>query len=136
MVFWICLVIFIIGIILWKAEYSDSLEVIGFIATLCSGFALAVMITFLASTYSEIDAKVEQAQETYKALTYKVESGACRDDFGLLNKEVIDEIQAWNEDIIYKQKMNDNFWFGIFYPSAYDQFETIDYERYGIEKGE
>lgn len=138
MVFWICFAAFITGAVLLMIGYyiNYSLETIGIGVTVGSGFVLAVMVIFLADTYSEIDAKIEQAQETYKALTYKVESGACRDDFGLLNKEVIDEIQDWNEDIICKQKMHDNFWFGIFYPGAYDQFETIDYERYGREKGD
>ena len=62
-----------------------------------------------------------------------MESGACRDEFGLLNKEVIDEIQSWNESIIYNQKMQNDFWVGVFCPNVYDQFETIDYEKYGRE---
>ena len=83
--------------------------------------------------YIGIYARVEQSKETFDAITYKVESGACRDEFGLLNKEVIDEIQSWNESIIYNQKMQNDFWVGVFYPNVYDQFETIDYEKYGRE---
>ena len=91
------------------------------------------MLVVLPYMYIGIDARVEQLKENYKAITYKVESGACRDEFGLLNKEVIDEIQSWNKSVIYNQKMQNDFWVGIFYPDVYDQFKTIDYEKYGRE---
>ena len=150
MLFWLCLIILIIGIGLivigcidWDYKKNklfdflygndDTLKFIGGITTFISGFIMVIMITILCCMYIGIDARVEQSKETFDAITYKVESGACRDEFGLLNKEVIDEIQSWNESIIYNQKMQNDFWVGVFYPNVYDQFETIDYEKYGRE---
>ena len=150
MIFWLCLAILIIGIglivigcIKWDYKKNklfdflydndDILRFIGGITTFISGFVMIIMITILCCMYIGIDARVEQSKETFDAITYKVKSGACRDEFGLLNKEVIDEIQSWNEIVIYNQKMQNDFWVGIFYPNVYDQFETIDYEKYGRE---
>ena len=150
MLFWLCLVILIIGIglivagcINWNYKKNklfnflydndEILKLIGGIITFISGFVIAIMLVVLPCMYIGIDARVEQLKENYKAITYKVESGACRDEFGLLNKEVIDEIQSWNKSVIYNQKMQNDFWVGIFYPDVYDQFETIDYEKYGRE---
>ena len=59
---------------------------------------------------------------------YKAETESYYDEFGLLNKDVIDEIQKWNEDLIFNQEMQDNFWLGIYIPNIYDEFETIDYK--------
>ena len=150
MLFWLCLVILIIGIglivagcINWNYKKNklfnflydndEILKLIGGIITFISGFVIAIMLVVLPYMYIGIDARVEQLKENYKAITYKVESGACRDEFGLLNKEVIDEIQSWNKSVIYNQKMQNDFWVGVFYPDVYDQFETIDYEKYGRE---
>ena len=150
MIFWLCLAILIIGIGLIVIGYIDwdyeknklfdflydndnTLKLIGCIITFISGFIMIIMITILCCMYIGIDARVKQSKETFDAITYKVESGVCRDEFGLLNKEVIDEIQSWNESIIYNQKMQNDFWVGVFYPNVYDQFETIDYEKYGRE---
>ena len=91
------------------------------------------MIIVFACNYIGVNAQVESNKERYNAITYKVESGACRDEFGLLNKEVIDEIQDWNEDVIYYKNIQKDFWVGIFIPNVYDQFETIDYTKYGRE---
>ena len=150
MLFWLCLVILIIGIGLIVAgcinwtykknklfnflyDNDEILKLIGGIITFISGFVIAIMLVVLPCMYIGIGARVEQLKENYKAITYKVESGACRDEFGLLNKEVIDEIQSWNKSVIYNQKMQNDFWVGIFYPDVYDQFKTIDYEKYGRE---
>ena len=156
MLFWLCLIILIIGIALiiignieWynplhepKAGiklkkflyYNNGLfKCYGWITTLISGFIMLIMIVCITSVYIQANARVEKLKETYNALTYKVESDACRDEFGLLNKEIIDEIQEWNEDITYSKNIQRNFWIGIFIPNVYDQFETIDYTKYGRE---
>ena len=92
------------------------------------------MLFFIIGAHINLDAQIEQNKERYKALEYKVTSGACRDELGLLSKEVIDEVQEWNEDIKYCQEAQDDFWVGIFHPNIFDQFETIDYEKYNTGK--
>ena len=77
-----------------------------------------------------VEAKLEMNRECYNALTYKMESTTCRDEFGFLSKEVIDEVQEWNQDVKYIQAAQDDFWVGIFHPNVFDEFETIDYESY------
>ena len=84
----------------------------------------------LLITQTNITATRQANAEKYKALTYKLENEACRDQFGLLNKEIIDEVQRWNVKVTYYKAMEDNFWVGIYYPDVYGDLGTIDYETY------
>lgn len=152
MLFYLCLIILIIGIGLivvgemdWYATRNDNklrrflygndntIKNSGRITIAVSITIIVIMIIVFACNYIGVNAQVERNKERYNAITYKVESGACRDEFGLLNKEVIDEIQDWNENITYYKNFQKDFWVGIFVPNVYDQFETIDYTKYGRE---
>lgn len=144
MLLWIFVIILVISIALivianseWVTDNNDfvnnnddTIGMIGLIASGVSGILIICMVAVLFYQYTNADAVGEQNKETYRAIKYKVTSDACRDEFGLLSKSVIDEVQAWNGSIRYYQSMQDNFWFGIFYPDIYDQLETIDYDGY------
>lgn len=153
MVFWIVLILMVLGIALIVAvskigdKYSyqkeDNNKIVeclyyhdepfiftgGAIAVI-SGIVAFIMLIIIISAHCGINAQVQSWRETYTALTYKLESGACRDEFGLLSKEIIDEVQNWNEDVVYNQNIQRDFWVGIFFPNVFDEFETIDYQRY------
>lgn len=127
MLFWSFIILFVIGIIL---DRVFEFKLLGeFIATL-SGFAVIVSLLLIIVGYTTMDSYLEKQREQYKAITYKIESYACRDEFGLLNKEIIDEIQEWNENVVFDQSIQDNFWVGIYFPNVLDEFETIDYESF------
>ena len=127
MLFWLFIILFVVGIILYKVF---EFELLGELVTAISGFAVLISLFLIIGEYTTMDSYLEKNREQYKAITYKIESDACRDEFGLINKEVIDEIQEWNKDIIFYQNMQDNFWLGIYYPNVFDEFETIDYESF------
>jgi hypothetical protein len=151
MLFWLFIIILIIGIGLvilskkmddyyYKRDAKEKLKEIcanddivrgiGIASISISSIVLVIMILVLCCSYIGVDAYIEEKKETYKAIEYKFTSDACDDKFGLISKTVIDEVQNWNEYIKYRQKIQDDFWIGIFYPNIYDQFETINYENY------
>lgn len=137
MLFWLFVIILVVGIGFIVAGYKFSpyaydghFIIAGTCIVIVSSIVLIVMMFIIGSNHINIDATIEKNKETQKAIEYKVTSGACRDEFGLLSKEVIDEVQKWNEDIRYCQRAQDDFWVGIFYLNIYDQFEIIDYEKY------
>lgn len=147
MLFWLFVIIGLVGVGLtvvgvrnWDSEkhhflwlYDSKIAGTGIVTMVIAGFAILISLLCMCGTYIGIDAYVAENYERYAALTYKMESGACRDELGLLSKEVIDEIQEWNEDIKYYQNIQDDFWMGIYYPNIYDQFKTIDYNTYNRE---
>jgi hypothetical protein len=136
MLFWLCIIIFVVSIILGvisSRECWDGLEMCSILCALLTGITVLIMSIFLCVEYSTVDANIAKNEELYKAITYKVESEACKDEFGLLSKEVIDEVQEWNKDVLYYQSIQNNFWLGIFYPDVFDQFETIDYTKYSTQ---
>lgn len=109
------------------------LDIIGGIATLCltifsiaSGTSIILYITDQCSK----DAILEQHKETYSAIMYKIESEQVKDDFNLLSKEIIDEVQAYNESYSRTKEYNKNFWIGIFNSDTYEGLEKIDYSLY------
>lgn len=135
----ICVGLIVVGNMEWdykknKFLYykSDNIAFAGVITSVISGVILLTMLIFIIISHTNVEANLERNREIYDALTYKMESTTCRDEFGFLSKEVIDEVQEWNKDVRYYQSAQDDFWVGIFYPNAYDEFETIDYETYNV----
>lgn len=108
---------------------SDSLTLITGI--LIGIFSVIVLITTIRISSNYIRAEADKAmnQELYNSLIYKAETESIRDDFGIVNKEYIDEVQNWNTNLVNYQTITHNFWIGIFYPDWYDEFETIDLEK-------
>ena len=41
-------------------------------------------------------------------------------------KELMSEIQKWNEDLARHKALQNDFWVGIFIPDIFDQFEFIE----------
>ena len=129
MVFWIFVILLVVGILV--AIFGDyGWDDFGSVVAIISGIITIGLLIIIIYNRATINADLEKQKETYKAIVYKVESDACKDELGLLSKEVIDEVQTWNETIIYKKNIQDNFWIGIFIPNVYDEFEIIDYENY------
>ena len=129
MLFWLFVILFAVGMILQKV-FDEFLYGFGLFISILSGLAVMVSLFLIIAEYASINPSLERAREQYKAITYKIESNACRDEFGLLNKEVIDEIQEWNKDVRFYQNIQNNFWLGIYYPNVFDEFETIEYESF------
>lgn len=130
MLFWLFAVLLIIGIVLHYVFEFEFLGYFGDIIAVLSGLTVIISLFLIIGEYTTIDSYLEKSREQYKAITYKMESDTCRDEFGLLNKEVIDEIQEWNKDVVFNQSIQDNFWVGIYFPNVFDEFETIEYESF------
>lgn len=147
MIFWIFMILLCVGIGLWVVGTrkwnsdkhpwlyynDDTIDIIGFALTIVMVVVLLIMGTFIFIEHNESESKLAILREREIALTYKLESGSCRDEFGLLSKSVIDEIQNWNEECVRLKNLQNNFWTGIFYADIYDEFEPIDYYKYKIE---
>lgn len=93
-------------------------------------FLLSILYLFILLFHCEAPKDKAVLEEEYKAITYKLESENCRDEFGMLNKEIVDEIQEWNEKVITGKAEKKNALYGLLIPDIYSDFETIDYEEF------
>lgn len=111
------------GIIPWDWSWLGA-------TLIAFGVAFLMFMTISAGVIGITADAMEAANtERYEALMYKIESGVCYDDFGLLNKEIIDDIQAWNEDLARNKMLEQDKWIGAFYPNIYSDFDFIEYEK-------
>jgi uncharacterized membrane protein required for colicin V production len=124
------IVIFIILIIVAIILKSYDWEFIGIILGFLSGIGLITSLLCMFYMYTTSNTQIEVYKETYKAIEYKITSETCKDEFGLLSKEIVDDIQEWNENITLYKQLNNNIWLNIFIPNAYEQFELIEYTEY------
>ena len=85
-----------------------------------------VMGIGMICTYIEVDGFVESANARYESLIYQYENDFYENGNGLAKKQLVSEIQKWNEDLAYRKAVQRNFWTGIFYPNVYDQFSFIE----------
>lgn len=112
---------------LWEHRYGceAAFGVLTAVVSIAFGFSLIVLC------YNYINAPAEQAmsKEIYNSLIYKSETEAIRDDFGIINKEYIDEVQVWNVNVVQKKVLTNNFWVGVYYPNWYNELETIDLDN-------
>ena len=150
MIFWIFVLLFIVSMVTLfvtekicdkyekgKSKFNDFvywhdesiIYTFGAFAVISSILAILMFISVVIAQISAdgCKAKYEQA---YSALIYKSQTESIRDEFGIVNKEYIDEVQAWNAWLSKCKAYSNDFWIGIFYPKKiYQDLELINLEE-------
>lgn len=103
-------------------DYSGPFLVIAII-----GFIVAIiMLIVIIIENTNVDAYVAENQMRYEMLVYQYENDIYDNDNDLGKRDLMEDIQEWNEDLAYYREAQDDFWVGIFHPNVYDQFEFIE----------
>lgn len=108
------------------SHYSDICMWIGLFGGICTGFTTFIMLIIIIINTTIYDGTKNAIDEQYKSLMYKSQTEACRDEFGIVDKEYIDEVQNWNMNVVKYKSYSHNLWIGIFYPNYFDTYKTID----------
>lgn len=126
MLFWIIWVVFIVGVV-WSIKDFRS-----FGATLLFLFGLMLNIiscfVFIYWNF-DADARIVKYQTRYDMLVYQYENDIYNNDNDLGKRNLIIDIQKWNEDLSYYRNLQDDLWVGIYIPNIYDQFEFISLDK-------
>lgn len=130
MLFWLFVIVLIIGIVcVALEELFEWIDMVGGIIITIASVAILASGIIMIDTYGNVEANIAENNQTYESLTYQLENNLYDNDNDVGKKELYSEIQEWNEDLAYYQNIQDNFWFGIYYPNIYNQFEFIDYQQ-------
>lgn len=128
MLFWLVvlsIVVFLGLAVYLKKRFGDHsgpflvIAIIGFIVAI-------IMLVVIIVENTNVDAYVAENQMRYEMLVYQYENDIYDNDNDLGKRDLMEDIQEWNEDLAYYREAQDDFWVGIFHPNVYDQFEFIE----------
>lgn len=129
MLFWMTIIVMILGLILSEILFEHNFEISCTISGVISGLAtiaLLIEIIVLAVNYTSVDGYVQKMNVRHDMLVYQYENDIYDNDNDLGKRELIEDIQNWNEDLASRKENQDDAWIGIFIPDIYDQFEFIE----------
>lgn len=132
MVFWLVVAALVISIIviMFRGKINDDYYIIVDVSEVIS-VVLGVVILFMTVAICignfGADAKAAKYKERYDSLVYQYENEIYCDDNVVY--DLLTDICEYNEDLVYYQEIQDDFWIGIFYPNIFDQFELIELDE-------
>ena len=129
MIFWLALIAFVVFLVL-AIIFADSWDfdwigMFSAVLTFASGIAAAIMLIVIIVNNVGVEASIEANKQRYESLIYQAENNLYENDNDLGKKELVNQIQKWNEDLAKGKALQDDFWVGIFIPDIYDEFEFI-----------
>lgn len=129
MLFWIFIIVMIGGAIWYfidsnRCDYSN-LPIIPLVA---GCFCVLLSLIVMAFNHINVDGYVEQMNTRHDMLVYQYENDIYENDNDLGKRELMSDIQDWNEDLARQREAQDDLWIGIYVPNIYDQFEFIELE--------
>lgn len=125
MLFWIFMISLIIGVMMLSTVRDSHIAMAASILGI-GLFGVIISVASLCINYIGIDGDVERNQVRYDSLMYQYENCLYDNDNDVGKKELMSEIQSWNEDLAWYKTMQRNPWVGIYIPNVYDQFDFIE----------
>ena len=115
----------------YGARYNVLLGFGGTLLVVASFLVIAAIVIgiIILVENSGTDAKMEDLKQKGEILEYQVKNDLYdnNNDFG--KKELYSEIEDYNSTVVKGKAMQNDFWYGIFYPDIYDHLEPIDYKK-------
>ena len=122
MLFWTFVIIIIAGFVLFTFDWEN----LGITISVIGIFGIIASIVVLAINYIGIDGYIARMNTRYETLVYQYENDIYDNDNDLGKRELMVDIQNWNEDLSSRRERQRDFWIGIYIPNIYDQFEFIE----------
>ena len=122
MLFWTFVIIIIAGFVL----FTFDLENLGITISVIGIFGIIASVVVLAINYIGIDGYIARMNTRYETLVYQYENDIYDNDNDLGKRELMVDIQNWNEDLSSRRERQRDFWIGIYIPNIYDQFKFIE----------
>ena len=128
MIFWLCVlsIVVCLGLATYVKKRFCKYSWLFLAIALISLIVTLVMLIDIISSHTNVDAYVAENQMRYEMLVYQYENDIYDNDNDLGKRDLMEDIQEWNEDLAYYREAQDDFWVGIFHPNVYDQFEFIE----------
>ena len=129
MLFWMTIIAMILGLLLFEILFEHDFEISCVISGVISGLsaiALLIEIIVLAVNYIGVNGHIQKMNVRHDMLVYQYENDIYDNDNDLGKRELIEDIQNWNEDLASLKENQDDTWIGIFIPDIYDQLEFIE----------
>ena len=129
MIFWITLIAVVVFAVLAIVFFdSFDFEWVSMLSTIIAvivGIAFVIMLIFVIVNNVGVEASIEANKQIYESLIYQAENNLYENDNDLGKKELVNQIQEWNEDLARGKALQNDFWVGIFYADIYDEFNFI-----------
>ena len=122
MLFWTFVIIIIAGFVLFTFDWEN----LGIAISVIGIFGIIASVVVLAINYIGIDGYIARMNTRYETLVYQYENDIYDNDNDLGKRELMIDIQNWNEDLSSRRERQRDFWIGIYIPNIYDQFEPIE----------
>lgn len=136
MLFWLTIILIAVFLfIAFKLEdcrRSEFKEAIGFFSFFTAGVLIVLVIIELivmGCNHFNLDGYIARMNARREMLVYQLENDIYDNENDLGKRELMVDIQSWNEDLANNREKQDDFWLGIFTPNIYDQFEFIELEE-------
>ncbi len=133
MLFWLFVIVFVVGLIFLRI-YSTTFNndwcmYIGSPVFVIGSLGLIASIFVLSFNYFGLNGYIAEKHIEYESLFYQYENNVYDNDNDLGKRDLLVDIQKWNENLAWNQKNQDDFWIGIYIPNIYNQFEFITLEK-------
>ena len=128
------LMIVSIAILLLDDYIGWKFEIVPFVSLgvyVISSIAALVMTIFIIMGNISIRTNIPATRVRYESLVYQYENNLYENNNDVGKKELMKEIQEWNEDLANGKTYQRDFWVGIFVPNVYDEFDFIEVESHG-----
>lgn len=116
----------VIAVIFWnECDIRECLSVVSAVLAFFVWVAVIIMGIVAIISNTGVKGKIAANEQLYTSLVYQLENNLYDNDNDIGKFELYAKVTNWNIDLARGQVMQHDFWFGIFYPDVYDNFEFI-----------